>query len=187
MDSLLRHITSYVPLSKNIREELPQYFTREILPKEKFLIRKGQVCSQLYFLEQGSVRGFYNAESKDITHWFAFENAFVTSFYSFTTGKPSVENIQLMEGSILWRISKTDMMELCNRYHEVERLVRIAYEIYYMKLEERYVNSHFKTAAELYENLLKESPHIIERVPLGYIASFLGMSSETLSRVRSRL
>ena len=187
MESLLAHINSYFPLSAEVKNALPHFFNEEILPKEKFLVRKGQVCTQLYFLEQGAIRGFYNAESKEITHWFAFENNFVTSFYSFTTGKPAVENIQLLEGSVLWRIAKKDMVALCNQYHEVEKLVRIAYESYYVKLEERFVNSHFKTATELYENVLRESPHIIERIPLGYIASYLGMSSETLSRVRSRL
>lgn len=187
MENLLQHINSYFPVSGEVQDALSQTFREEILPKEKFLVRKGQLCTQLYFLEQGAIRGFYNAEAKEVTHWFAFENSFVTSFYSFTTGKPAVENIQLLEGSILWRIAKKDMTDLCSRYHEVERLVRIAYESYYVKLEERFVNSHFKTAAELYENLLKQSPHIIERVPLGYIASYLGMSGETLSRVRSRL
>jgi hypothetical protein len=75
---------------------------------------------------------------------------------------------------------------LFDQYHEIERLVRIAYEKYYIRLEERFVNAQFKTATELYENLLQQAPHIPERVPLGYIASYLGISQETLSRVRSR-
>jgi CRP-like cAMP-binding protein len=92
-----------------------------------------------------------------------------------------------MEGCVLWSISKEALEELLNEYHEAERLIRIAYEKYYIRLEERFVNAQFRTASELYENLLQRSPHIIERVPLGYIASYLGISQETLSRVRSRL
>ena len=187
MNILLQHINSYFPLSAEAQESLSFCFKETVLSKEKYLVKKGQICSQLYFLEQGAVRGFYHAESKEITHWFGFENNFVTSFYSFTTAKPAVEYIQLLEYSVLWSISKEDMIKLCNQYHEVERLVRIAYENYYVRLEERFVNSHFKTAGELYENLLKQAPHIVERVPLGYIASYLGISQETLSRVRSRL
>jgi len=87
----------------------------------------------------------------------------------------------------LWSISKEKLTGLFNQYHDIERLVRIAYEKYYIRLEERFVNAQFKTAAELYEGLLRRTPHILERVPLGMIASYLGISQETLSRIRSRL
>lgn len=140
----------------------------------------------MYFLQQGGLRGFYNLEGKDITHWFAFENDFVTSFHSFITQQPAVENIQLLSGSILWSITKENLNRLLNKHQEIERVVRIAYEKYYIRLEERFVNAQFKTATELYQRLMLRTPHILERVPLGYIASYLGISGETLSRIRSR-
>jgi CRP-like cAMP-binding protein len=93
----------------------------------------------------------------------------------------------MLEGSILWAISKESLTGLMNRYHEIERLVRIAYEGYYLRLEERFVNAQFKTAAERYQSLLQQTPQMLERVPLAYIASYLGISPETLSRIRSRL
>jgi CRP-like cAMP-binding protein len=158
-----------------------------LLPKNEYLLNEGQVCRYLYFLEKGALRGFYNLEGKEITHWFGFENDFVTSFHSFITCQSAVENIQLIESSILWAISKERLTGLFNRFHEIETLVRIIYEKYYIRLEERYVNAQFKTAKELYENMLQQTPHILERVPLGYIASYLGISQETLSRIRSRL
>jgi CRP-like cAMP-binding protein len=138
-------------------------------------------------LESGALRGYYTVEEKEITHWFSFEEDFVTSFHSFITGQPSVENIQLLEGSILWAISKESLTQLLNQHREIERLLRIAYEKYYIRLEERFVNAQFKTAAERYQTLLQQRPNIIERVSLGYIASYLGISQETLSRVRSRI
>jgi CRP-like cAMP-binding protein len=141
----------------------------------------------LYFLESGALRGYYTVEEKEITHWFSFEEDFVTSFHSFITGQPSVENIQLLEGSVLWAISKESLTQLLNQHREIERLLRIAYEKYYIRLEERFVNAQFKTAAERYQTLLQQRPNIIERVSLGYIASYLGISQETLSRVRSRI
>ena len=147
---------------------------------------EGKICRHLYFLEQGALRGFYNLDGKEITHWFAFAPEFVTSFHSFITRQPAVESIQLLEGSILWAISKENVTRLMNSYHEIERLVRIAYEGYYIRLEERFVNEQFKTAAERYQNFLQQTPHILERVPLGYIASYLGITQETLSRIRSR-
>jgi CRP-like cAMP-binding protein len=157
-----------------------------VFSRNEFLVSEGKICRHLYFLEQGALRGFYNLDGKDITHWFAFENDFVTSFHSFITQQPAVENIQLLEGSVLWAISKESLSKLMNEYHELERLVRIAYEKYYLRLEERFVNAQFKTATERYQSLLMQTPHILERVPLGYIASYLGISQETLSRVRAR-
>lgn len=155
--------------------------------KNEYLVTEGQRCRHIYFLEQGALRGFYNLDGKEITHWFAFEKDFVTSFHSFSTQQPAVENIQLLEGSILWAISKDRLTGLLNQYHDIERLLRIAYEKYYIRLEDRYVNAQFKTATERYQTLLLQTPHIIERVPLGYIASYLGISQETLSRIRSRI
>ena len=162
-------------------------FEKLILPKNDHLVREGKICRHLYFLQQGALRGYYNLEGKEITHWFAFAEDFVTSFHSFITLQPSVENIQLLEGSVLWAITKDNLTRLLNEYHEIERLVRIAYEKYYLRLEERFVNAQFKTATERYQDLLHQTPHILEKAPLGAIASYLGISQETLSRIRGRL
>ncbi|MEO8404207.1 MAG: Crp/Fnr family transcriptional regulator [Chitinophagaceae bacterium] len=186
MQQLFNHIRTYYQLSAGAQTALSDCFKQLTLAKGEYLLTEGKVCKHLYFLEQGALRGFYNLEGKEITYWFGFENDFVTSFHSFITQKPSVENIQLLEGSILWSISKETLSDLFNQFHEIETLVRIAYEKYYIQLEERFINAQFKTAAELYENLVKQTPHILERVPLGQIASYLGISQETLSRIRSR-
>lgn len=187
MQQLLNHIKNYYRLSSDAQDELQNCFDQHVLNKNEHLVSEGKICRHLYFLQQGALRGYYTLDGKEITHWFAFEHDFVTSFHSFITQQPAVENIQLLEGSVLWSISKETLMKLFDRYHEIERLVRIATEKYYIRLEERFVNAHFKTAAERYEHLLQQSPHIIERVPLGFIASYLGISQETLSRIRSRI
>lgn len=186
LETLLQHIQQYHPLGEEAQAAISACFEPVVLPKGDYLLREGNIARHLFFLETGAIRGYYNLDGKEITHWFGFENDFVTSFHSFITGQPAVENIQLLEGSELWSISKTALTGLFNRFHEIERLVRIAYEKYYIRLEERFVNGQFKSAAERYEGLQTQSPHIIERVPLGYIASYLGISQETLSRIRSR-
>lgn len=187
MQALLDHIKNYYRLSEDAKNALEERFEQIVLPKNEYLVKEGKICRHMYFVEQGALRGCYTLDGNEITHWFGFENDFVTSFHSFTTNQPAVENIQLLEGSVLWAISKETLDSLYNQYHEIERLVRIVYEKYYIRLEERYVNGKFKTAAERYEDLLQQRPHILERVPLGYIASYLGISQETLSRIRSRL
>lgn len=187
METLFTHLRTYHALSSDAEAAIADCFTEMILPKNELLLTEGRTCRHLYFLEKGALRGFYNLDDREITHWFAFEEDFVTSFHSFTTQSPAVENIQLLEGSVLWAISKETLMGLLNRFHEIERLVRIAYEKYYLRLEERFVNAQFKTASERYEQLLSQTPHILDRVPLGQVASYLGISQETLSRIRSRV
>ncbi len=184
MQPLFDHIAGYYPLSAEAQQALQAQFTEVVLPQNAYLLRSGHICRHLYFLQHGALRGCYLLDGREITHWFGFENSFVTSFHSFITGQPAVENIQLIEGSVLWAITKENLQALFNRFHEIERTVRIAYEQYYIRLEERFVNAQFKTAAERYESLLQQAPHILNRVPLGYISSYLGISQETLSRVR---
>jgi CRP-like cAMP-binding protein len=187
VETLFNHIQTYYKLSAEAQSAIQDCFEQVVFSKNDYLLTEGKVCRHLYFLEMGALRGFYNLDGKEITHWFSFEKDFVTSFHSFITEQPAVENIQLLEGSILWAISKDALTKLLNKYHEVERLVRIAYEKYYIRLEERFVNAQFKSAAERYENLLQQTPHILDRASLGHIASYLGISQETLSRIRSRL
>lgn len=186
LHQLLHHIQTIYPLSAEAQSAIQDSFEEIVLPKNELLLAEAKTCRHLYFLCQGAIRGYYTLEGKEITHWFAFENDFVTSFHSFITGEPAVENIQLLEGCVLLSITKEKLTQLCNQYHEIERVVRIAYEKYYIRLEERFVNNQFKTAAGRYEKLLNETSHILERVPLGMVASYLGITQETLSRVRGK-
>ena len=186
MQVLLHHITNIYRLSEEALDALSSGFKKVEMSKGEFLLQEGSVCRNMYFLEQGCLRGFYLLEEKEITHWFAFENDFVTSFHSFITRKPSVENLQLLEDSILWQISYDSLHDLYDRFPEIERLGRMTCEKYYIRLEERYVNSQFKTAAERYQDLLNTNPLLLQRFSLGYIASYLGISQETLSRIRGK-
>jgi len=161
-------------------------FQKMELSESSFLIKEGKICSHIYFLEKGCLRGYYNLDGKEISHWFAFENSFVTSFFSFITRKPCIENLQTIEDCILWAISYEDLQKLYDKHPDIERMGRIMNERYYVMLEERFVSNHFKEAKERYENLVTNAPHILQRVPLGYIASYLGMTQETLSRIRNK-
>ncbi|SIT90527.1 Crp/Fnr family transcriptional regulator [Pontibacter indicus] len=187
MNALHHCISQYYPISIPAWEALSSALTRVELPKNAFLVREGTVCNKLYFLERGCLRGYYNLDGKEVTYWFGFEHNFITSFYSFISRKPGIENIQVLEDSTLWGISSEALHQLFDAHHDLERLVRIINEQYYIRLEERLMAMQFKTARERYEQLLGTSPHILQRIPLGQIASYLGISQETLSRIRSQV
>ena len=186
MGFLIEKIESIHKITKVAEDALIKSLKKVESTKGDFLVSEGKVCKHLYFLETGAVRGFYNVDGKEITHWFGFESDFVTSFHSFITEESSVEYVQAVEDAVLWSISKKEMSALFDQYPEIERLVRMAYEKYYIRLEERYVNAQFKTAKQRYDELLDTNPKILLRAPLGYIASFLGISQETLSRIRGK-
>lgn len=186
MQLILNHINTFHPLSNQTQKALENELKCVQLSKGDFLLTEGKICNHLYFVEKGLIRGYYNLDGKEITHWFGFENDFVTSFHSFITQKPSVENLQALEPCTLWAISHKSLFKLYDEYPDIERLGRITYEKYYIRLEERYVNSQFKTASERYDNLVETNPQLLQRVSLGYIASYLGISQETLSRIRAK-
>lgn len=186
MNPVIQHLKHYHPLSEAAALVLADRLEAMDFSKNDYLLKKGRVCRHFYFLEQGALRGFYHLNDKEVTHWFGFENNFISSFHSYITGQSAVENIQFLENSTLWAISKKELTGLFDEYHEIERLVRIIYEQYYIRLEERYVNAQFKTAAELYADLIERTPHILQRVPLGQISSYLGVTQETLSRIRKQ-
>lgn len=187
MSAIFNHLKSVQRLSSAAEESLRNALKPEQMKKGDFLIKEGQVCRRLYFVEEGCLRGYYNKDGKEITHWFGFENDFVTSFYSFTTEKPAIENIQLLEDTKVQIITKTDMDRLCDEFTDISKLVRRSYENYYVRLEEKYVNNQFRQATDRYRDLIENRPHFIQRIPLRHIASFLGISQETLSRIRAEI
>lgn len=187
MEELLHHLKEIFPFSEEVQHKLLDNFVKLVLPKNEFIVTEGKICKHVYFIEQGCLHGFYYLNNQKITYWFGFENEFFTSFRSYVTQQPAVENIQLIDDSTVWAISKEALDRLLDKYHEVERLLRIAYERAYLRLDDRMRQSHFKSAAELYENLLIHKPHILKKVSLNQVALFLGISQETLSRIRNKV
>ncbi|HTF82392.1 MAG TPA: Crp/Fnr family transcriptional regulator [Cytophagales bacterium] len=187
MHTLFDHIKQYHHLNEDAKAALAASLQKVCFAKGTFLIQEGKVCHHLYFLEKGGLRGYYNLDGKEVTYWFGFENSFVTSFYSFVSRKASFEHLQLLEDSVLWSITYDQLQGLYDRHPDIERLGRIVHEKYYLMLEERFLGNHFKDAKERYENLLDTAPHILQRASLGQVASYLGISQETLSRIRGKV
>jgi len=184
---LLTHISSLLPLSKSLEQEIKAATKSVQAPKGKNILNKGGRCAQLYFIERGLLRGYYFDDDKEITHWFAQEGEFATGFYSFISKEPSFEFVQALEDCSLIEISYAALQNLYAKFPETERLGRLITESYYLKLEERLLSLQFKSAKERYHNLLTGNPKLLQRAPLGQIASYLGITQETLSRIRAEV
>ena len=183
--SLLSHLSTIITISKSLETEIKSIAKNISVAKGEVLVCNNERCKNLYFIDKGLVRGFYYDDGKEITHWFAQEEDFATSFYSFITGKPSPESIETLEDCELTQISFDDLQKLYTKFPETERIGRIITETYYINLEERFLNIQFKSAKERYQTLITKNSSIVQRASLGQIATYLGITQETLSRVRA--
>lgn len=181
------YLESLIPVSGPLKKELKAVCRKKTIPKGESVITIGERCTDIYFIEQGLVRGFYFNEDKEITHWFAQDGEFATCFYSFISKEPSPENIQTLEACELVQIPYSDLQNLYTGFPETERIGRLLTEAYYLKLENRLLSLQFKTAKERYANLVNTNPSLLQRASLGQIASYLGITQETLSRIRAEL
>jgi len=157
------------------------------LKKGEHLIREGQICQYISYIQSGIVRSSYHRDNKEITISFSVEGEFVTAMSSFISQKPTYENIEALSETHVLQISYSELMKLLDQDKHLEHLYRLILEQYYVALEELLVFSKFKTAKERYLDLLYNHPLIIQYAAVGQIASYLDMSIETLSRIRSNM
>jgi CRP-like cAMP-binding protein len=155
------------------------------LPKDFLLLREKEVSDYLYFVEKGIARIYYYKNGKEITEWIALDEQFFFSITSFFQRTPSYLIIQTLEPSLVYGIHHNDLMQLAAQHHDIETLFRKMLTRSLILSQIRMDAIQFETAQQRYEKLLLQNPDIIKRVPLSYIASFLGVTLETLSRIRS--
>lgn len=176
-----------VPFSEDELNEILAHFEKEHIPKNHELIREGQVCHKLYFVERGIGRSYYlKDDGKDVTQWFFGEGNFMTSADSFFQQSPSFYYLEILEDSILYSISKEKMDILLAKYHKMEKLARLLSIETLTQVVHKLNAIQFQTAKERYNYMLAEFPDIAQRVSLGHIASYLGITQETLSRIRRK-
>ncbi len=183
--SFIEHLSSVISISETLKTEINSISKKISLSKGADLIRMDERCDNLYFIEKGLIRGYYFDDGKEITNWFAQEQEFATCFYSFIANKPSFEILQCLEDCELIQLNHSSLQNLYKHFPETERIGRVITENYYIKLEERILSLQFKTAKERYQKLQSTKPSLLQRASLGQIASYLGITQETLSRIRA--
>lgn len=186
MDKFFELVSQFTCLSSESKVALSEIALMLVLPKGHLLLKPNTVCHYIYFIEKGLTRTFYIKDEKDVTDWFSAENSFACSIMSFISQTPDRRAIELLEPSVLWAFHFKDLEKLYSKHHEIERLGRHLVSFGIIQMQQRFDSLHFASAFERYETLLKTHPDIIQRVPLGMIASYLGITQETLSRIRAQ-
>ncbi|MCM4167781.1 Fumarate and nitrate reduction regulatory protein [Arenibacter antarcticus] len=181
------HLLSIVDFPEEDLDQILSSFTKKVLNKNTLLAKAGVVCNTLYYMEKGVARSYYtNAEGKDITAWFFNEGNFMTSLESFFQQKNSAYHLELLEDSLLYSISKDDLDQLFQKFPSMERFGRKLVIKLLGDMMGKLNAIQFQTAKERYHFMINEYPDLYFRVPLGHIASYLGITQETLSRIRAK-
>ncbi len=187
MDQLLAQIDRVVSLNDAEQRAFCAIAVPRHLRKHELLLRAGEVCRTITFVQSGCLRLFYNADGVENTVQFFCENTWHTDFLSYLTGQPTIENTQALEPCDVIQFSRVELEQLYLRYPSFERLGRISAENAFVSLAARNTMLTNQTPEARYRQLCHDRPELLRRVPQYHIASFLGIKPETLSRIRRRL
>lgn len=161
--------------------------TRQEFPKRTLLLKAGKTENHLSFVEKGIIRFYIPKEENDLTFYFAFANEFVSGYDSFLTQTPSVYHIETLTATTLWRITYNDLQEIYQQTEVGNFIGRHAGEHLYLDSFKRELSLLSDTAEQRYLKLFTEQPRLIQEIPLKYLASYIGVTPQALSRIRKRI
>jgi CRP-like cAMP-binding protein len=161
--------------------------SRKFLKKGEFLLRAGQVCDHVSFVNQGCLRVYSVNNDVEVSNYFFFEDCYATDYASFLTRKPSDTSIIAMEEVEVLQLNYANMQMLYEKVPSWQKYGRFMAEHVFLLAEERAKMLQHSSPEELYLKIMQEYPQMLERIPQQYIASYMGIQPESLSRIRKRL
>ncbi|RYF88878.1 MAG: Crp/Fnr family transcriptional regulator [Chitinophagaceae bacterium] len=183
---LTNYLNGIYPLSPALKEKLSSIIKTKSVEKKDLLLKQGQVSDCIYFIEKGFIRSWYEKEGKETTAWFMADNDFIISVESFFKRTKSYENIEALQDSVLHYIDYEELQTLYSEYIEFNIVGRLLTTHYYILSEERLYNMRRQSAFERYQFLVRKYPEVLQNASLTQISSYLGITLETLSRVRAK-
>jgi CRP-like cAMP-binding protein len=160
---------------------------RQEFPKKHLLLKAGQTENYLSFVEKGIIRFYIPKEENDLTFSIVFDNSFVSAYDSFLTKLPSTYNIETLTHTTIWRLSFDNLQTIYKKTEIGNTIGRLAAEDLFLKKSKRELSLLNETAEQLYIKLFSEQPKLIQKIPLKYIASYIGITPQALSRIRKRI
>lgn len=186
----MKNLKTYIQNLTDFSEEgwaiLSNCLTEQKFKKGETLLKVGEVCKSIFFVSNGLCKAFYTQDGKEINTSFYFENDFATNTKSLTTGIKSEYKIIAYEDATVIKFDKTELLNAYKQSKEIETFGRKLLEIIVSKQEEHSNSFKLLTSKQRYDNLVSTFPEFLQRVSLTQTASYLGMSRETLSRLRKK-
>jgi CRP-like cAMP-binding protein len=155
------------------------------LDKQEYLIAEGDYCMHLYLVASGCLRNFFNNDGVDVNLSFTFEGQFVTSFEAYANREPSKICIQAMEQSEVWVINSRAFPKEHSYYAAFSTFIRRLAIRILLATEEHHNMMRMNAPADRYQYIVEKKPELLQRIPLAHLASYIGITRETLSRIRS--
>jgi len=187
-DVFFSHILAKISLTEAERATVESFFTPKKIRKKQYLLQEGEVCKYMSFVVKGLLRS-YNVDEKgdEHMHMFAWEGWWISDMSSFFSGDKAVFNIDAIENAELLTITRTDFEEMTLKVPVMDRYFRILFQNSLVTKERRLLSSITDAAEEKYIRLTEYSPEIIQRIPQNLVASYLGITPETLSRIKKKI
>lgn len=185
--SLSDCLNGYHFLTPESAVKLEQVIKKITAKRNSLLIEQDKIQKNLYFLASGLARVYYETANRQITLDFVSPGGTLISMNSYVHDTPGYENIDLLEDSVVYQIDQKQLFDLYESDIAIANWGRKMAELEFIKAEQRTMSKLFNTAQERYAELLQKYPQYIQRIKLGYIASYLGVSQVTLSRIRANI
>ena len=173
------------PLQKENLRVFADILVPKVYKKGVQILKEGEICHSMLFVEKGMLRQYYYKKGKDMTEHISYENGIVMCIESYFQQEPTKLMIEALENSIVWEIPKSKVEELVNQYDDINRMYRRFLEVSLIESQKKADELRFEPARGRYLKLKQRHPQILLRAPQVYIASLLQMTPETLSRVRA--
>lgn len=187
MEEIREYFERLVRLTEEDWRVFASQLTRKEFPKKHRLLREGQTENYLSFIQRGIIRFYIPREENDLTFAFAFDGQFVSAYDSFLTRQPSSYRVETLCPTVLWRVTYDDLQVIYRDTEIGNTIGRYSGEELFLKKSKRELSLLSETAEQRYLNLLDEQPELIQKIPLKYIASYIGITPQALSRIRRRI
>ena len=187
MNLLLNTIKSYVPLQAADEEIIGELFHQRHFPKGGHLLTAGSICRHITLIETGLVRYYITRDGEERTIYFNKEGEFVCDYTSYLPQRPSQVNIQALEDTTVWMIGISDMAQFYEKVTHGERFGRLGIEEVFVSVSLQMASLYTDPPETRYRKFLDNYPGIVQRIPQYYIASYVGVKPQSLSRIRKRI
>ncbi|RXK81678.1 Crp/Fnr family transcriptional regulator [Filimonas effusa] len=184
METLFALLNSIQPLSADLQEYLIEILKTKSIKKKDYVLKAGHISREIYFIEEGLFKCFYLVDDRPVSSWFMKERDLIISVKSFFGQVASYESIQALENSVVHYISFDDLQHIYRRFPEFNFHGRILTQNYYILCDSRLYAMRTKSALQRYQFILQNEKDLIDRVPAKDLASYLGISEYTFSRIK---
>ena len=187
MMELLHFLESIHPMSDELKQYLAVTLKEKQLSRKEHLLKAGQVSRKICFIGKGLLRCFYIKENHEVCSWFMKEGDVIVSVESFFGQKESYESIQALEDCLLYYITYDELQYIYRHFPEFNFIGRVLLEKYYTLSEQRLYSLRMQRSQERYDYLLENHGDLVLRVPAKYLASYLGITEVTMSKIKGRM